>query len=72
MRLADLEKEASKEFILERAAQFELACRRFSKHGGRLRQSIDDQFKREFDEEIAGIEGRSGIGNETVKNLRIA
>jgi len=70
MPLGDLEQAASNEFILDRTSHFVLTARRFSQHGPKLRQSIDNRFKAEFEVEIGGLEKKIGIGAETIDSLK--
>ena len=70
MGIAELEEEVSREFILDKAARFELSSRQFSKYGDGLRQAIDDGFKKDFDEDVAQLEALLGIGNETTEKIK--
>ena len=69
MRLDELELIAGNEFILDRTAQFALARRDFATRGDKLRISVADHFRTEFEEEVSKLTKTHGAG-ETLKTLR--
>jgi len=70
MSEAALAKLASDETIFDRDARFALDYKKFSRRAGRLRASIDDQFKSEFASAVLDMEQKLGAGNETVEKTK--
>lgn len=70
LRDRELEEAAREESVLDRIATFILTDRQFSSRGGKLRNSVRDQFKAEFDEDLVATTEKFGNMGDLVEKTR--
>jgi hypothetical protein len=70
LRDRELEEVAREDSILDRAATFILIDRQFSSRGEKLRNSVGDQFKLDFDEALAATAEKFGNMGDLVEKTR--
>lgn len=70
MKDKDLEAESAQASIYNRSPFFILAKRQFARHSNALRTSIDNQYKSEFEQEIARVSNLYGEDSDTTKATR--